>query len=536
MVDTWSFTVENISEGWSFSTSSSDPKPDKLSPSNPVQIRADFKGSWAFTDYPHGWQPRQADVSLQVLDAPTIRSLCEVTPGDRCHVSLTRQVVLFGVPVDVPWFRMGGFFDEPEVINDKSPGLVLKLGMYDPLAALAQIPIDDPVAWPLESAFTRIGRICQLAGINLWFDSGYAAGVMVGPVTVNNKSALSLLNECLDGLRTATSHVSLRGGLAGRDIPLAPAGYDNLVGSITGTTDPDQVIYWVELVGHTMTLQAPYVATADRDLGAPGAAGGVGMYVAAREPVHALWELSGDGAALSADDVLRDQTSWRKSIAAAVNTVKMTGITAAGDEASVVSSYPDLVKLYGPITRTLETQRHLDAAAFAVAASHLPDRATAIPDWTADSFVFTTRDLSQLELDAYVDAFYPEGKRTHTQLPIVITDVDETSALTGPDVSGVLIGAELTIVRGELQVKGQLLPELLAPVTGSKTSLITYSQMRTEPVFNFPAVQWSAFTYHSLSPNPWTTNDKTFDAAQAHPNFQHEQLSYRDMRLIGVDD
>lgn len=545
----WTLRVENYTKGWSLETYAGEPAPADFAPGD-VVLTDPFKGTWGWSDYPNGWQPRTADFELRAATARDVQQL-GVDPGDLFDVHLFREFNgLHGLTVNT-WHRCVGYLDEPEA-SATGRGVAVKLGVSDPLALLAEVPVDSAgVAWPQESLGARLARIAAAAGINIASRSAFSALATMGPVTPSNKGALAMLQECLAGVLYNGAQLVLRGSVGGIEVPelfeqidwdVLYVGNDPMyvLDETTGTSSSagNKPVFWIATVGHISHMSAPYVLTAAHDLGAPGAPAGVGLYVATRTPIGDLWEVAG-GAALSAGDVLRDGTTWVKSRASAINQVKLVGVNAAGDEASVVAQYTDLVASDGPSTRTVQTQRLIDAGAPAVAAALLPDRSTAVPDWTADAFTFTTRDLTPDELDAYSSRLYPDTDTAAAppagmQVPVAIVGVDETAALTGNDLSGVMQGATVQVTRGVLSILGQLRNELLRP-SGTKTNLVSYADLRTEVVYNVPAISWSAFGYHSDDAVPYTGSDKTFDADQAHASFGHVQLTYRDLRLIGVD-
>lgn len=543
MDEAWILTVTNLSKGWELTTHAGEQLPD-LDAANPVLLEDPFKGSWAYDDYPAGFQPRQAEVSVRVLDAATLLDQVDTDPGDTGVVSLTynghaiNPATGLERTVTNTWFHVSGYFDEPEVKAD-GRGLTMQLALVDPTAQLAEIPVSGTAAWAAESLGARLNRICQWANINLLAAPEYASVATMGLVTVSNKGALSLLRECLDSAQYAGSQLVLRGGIVGHEVPSTLT--DGLTTVYEGDPDwnvPGKPFYWIDRVERVSYMKAPYRLVSAHDLGAPGAAAGVGLYVAQREPVANLYLVTG-GAALDADDVLASGTQWAKRVDAAVNQVKLVGVDAAGEELSVVASYTDLVKANGPHTRVVQTQRYLGGATpIADAQALLPDRASAVPDWTADQFTFTTKNLSTYELGYYSGQFYPDLPASIAggfamQLPVAIVDVEPKARLAGGSLAGVLTGATFQISKGVLSIVGQLRNELLRPA-GTKINLVTYADLRTEHPANDPARSWSEFTYRSTAATPYLTSDKVWDADQAHPTFGHEQLTYRDLRLIGV--
>lgn len=539
----WTMLVQNYSKGWSLTTYAGEPAPASLGAGD-VVLTDPFKGTWAWSDYPGGWQPRTADFTLRAGSAAAVDAL-QLEPGDLFDVHLFHEYIgpgHLGVPtlLTKTWFRCTGYLDEPEA-TAPGRGVALSLGVSDPLALLAEVPVDSAGAvWPAESLSARLDRIAQAANINIASNSAYDAVATMGPVTPNNKGALAMLQECLAGALSNGRQLGVYATVS--DIEEANlfngAAYDHLyVGNAPMDTGSARPIYFIAPVGRDTVMRAPYVLTAAHDTGAPGSAPGVGLYVVTRTPVGALEDVLG-GAALDAGDVLRDGIKWVKSRASAINQVKLVGVDAAGEEASVVAQYPDLVRSDGPSTRVVQTQRLIDAGAPAVAAALLPDLATASPDWTADTFTFTTRDLTLAELHSYSATLFPQAFASAPngglQLPVAIVGVDETAALTGNDLSGVLEGATVQLTDGVLSVIGQLRNELLR-ASGGKADLISYADLRSETVFNQPGMAWTTFMYHSDDAVPYNGTDHTFDADDAHPMFGHEQLTYRDFRLIGVD-
>ncbi len=548
----WTLDVENLTKGWTLSTWAG--KSDtELTPADPLLIQAPFKGSWAWGDYPINWQPRVAQLELRALSAAALEDGAPVDPGDMVDVHLYREANLGHGVRKLTWHRVCGFLDEPEASQDDR-GLVVKLAAVDTLAQLAEIPVDDAVQWPQESLGARVSRIAQLAGINIVTNAAWMTGTTLGAVTVNNKGALQLLQECLAGVMVGDAYLVLRGTIGTREWvslfdPVAGQ-YDTVYNGSDGPaytvdaagityTGTDQPLYVIDRVGRLSNMSAPYVLTDAHDLGAPGAPVGVGLRVATRTPLPDLTDVTG-GAALDADDVLRDGTSWIKSRATSINQVKLVGINALAEEQSVTAAYTDLVKRDGPSTRTVTTQRLIGVGAATFAAQLLPDRQTATPTWTAEQFVLTTKALSWAELNHAALNLYPNEPVGATlvpwmQTPVAIVDVDPTAALTGGDLSGVLQGATVQIGRGGvLQLVGELRMEQLKP-DGTRSTLVTWDQLKTEPVDNEPAVQWSTFTWRSDDAVPYTGSDRTFDADQAHPSFEHEQLTWLDLRLMRVE-
>lgn len=550
----WTLDVENLTKGWSHSTYSGKTDTPQLSPADPIVIQHPFKGTWGWSDYPSGWLPRTVQLELRSYSAAAFESLAPCDPGDLIDVHLYHHYYRPGFPPDPfwerkgTWFRLVGYLDEPEASQDDR-GLVVKLSAADPLARLAEVPVDDPNPWPAESLGNRLSRIAQAANINIVTRHAFDNLGTMGPVTVNNKGALPLLQECLAGVQTSVGgkQLVLRGTVGDIEYPTlhdqadfdsylvgdAPAYEVDSGGFSHGVVKPSYVI---DVVGRESLMMSPYLLTAAHDLGAPGAPGGVGLRVATRTSRGDLWTVSTSGAALPAGDVLREGTSWVKSRSEAINQVKLVGVDAAGEEKSVLASWSDLVKSDGPSTRVVQTQRLIDAGAAAVATGLLPDRASAVPDWTANQFTVLTKAFSADELRAYSLTLFPQKTPglLGMQIPIAIVGVDDLAALTGDDLSGILQGATVQITRkGQLEVVGQLRNEVLRS-SGLKNNLVTYGDLRTEVVANEPAITWASFTYHSDDAVPYTGSDRTFDASQAHPSFGHDNLSYRDFRLIGV--
>lgn len=544
----WTLELENITKGWQLTTWAG--KSDsELTPANPLLIQAPFKGSWAWGDYPQGWQPRQAQVEVRALSAAALEAGAPVDPGDLVDVWLYHEANTDHGIRKFTWHRVTGYLDDPEALQDDR-GLVVKLAAVDPLARLAEVPVDDPDnPWPAENLGTRLSKIAQLAGINIITKASWNVGTTLGPVTVNNKSALQLLHECLAGVLINDSHLVLRGTIGDREWSqlFDLVTYDTFyfgddtvwkVDPVSGLFVPaDRPCYVVDLVGRVSSMDAPYVLTDAHDLGAPGAAAGVGLRVATRTPVADLSTITG-GAALDAEDVLRETTSWVKSRETAINQVKLVGLDAAGEEKSVVAAYTDLVKRDGPSTRVIQSQRLYGAGAAAYAATLLPDRATATPGWTADTFTLTTQALTPDELAAAARELYPHdpnGGVSGMQVPVAIVDVDPTAALTGSDLSGVLQGATVQIPRGGvLQFTGDLRMEQLRP-SGLKSSLVTWAQLKVEAVDNDAGVAWSTFTWKSDDAVPYQGADHVWNADDAHASFGHEQLTWLDLRLMRVE-
>lgn len=545
----WTCEVTNYTKGWTFTTYAGKSDTPQLSPADPVVLQAPYKGSWGWSDYPAGWTPRQAQLDLRVYSAQALEAMGGVDPGDLVDAHLFHEQlrsVTFGPVVRKSWHRVVGYLDDPEVKQDDR-GLVVSLAVVDPLARLAEVVVDDPNPWPAESLGARLNRIAQAAGINIVSKSAYAAAATLGPVTVSNQGALPLLQATLDGVLSGGKQLVLRGtvgelehaGLGDQvDFDTTYSGADPvwLVDPATLGTSlyPGKPVYWISTVTRVSTMQAPFVLTAAHDLLAPPAAPGTGLWVAQRTPIANLADVSG-GAALDADDVLREGTAWIKSRSTAINQVKLVGLDAAGEEKSVVAQYTDLVRADGPSTRVVQTHRLIDAGALAAATALLPDKATASPDWSADQFTFTTKALTAAEVRAYATTLFPYVHTADMTLPIAIVGVATRGAVTGADLSGVLEGATVQVdAKGVLSVIGQLRNEVLRP-SGSKTNLVSYSELRTETADNAPTIAWSTFGYHSDDAVPYTGTDRTFDASQAHPSFGHEVLSYRDFRLIGVN-
>lgn len=545
----WTCRVTNVTKGWTLETWAGKSDTPQLSPADPVVLQAPYKGTWGWSDYPIGWTPRQAQLDVRCYSAQALDDLGGVDPGDLVDAWLFHEYMgghTGTTLVQNTWHRAVGYLDDPEVRQD-SRGIVVSLAVVDPLARLAQTVVDDPNPWPQESLGARLDRIAQAAKINLVSKAAYANAATMGPITVSNQGALPLLQACLDGVQVNGEQLVLRGTVG--ELEHAGLGdqttYDKtysgddpawLVNPVTLGTQllPGKPAYWISTVSRISTMAAPFVLVAAHDLGAPGAAPGAGLYVAQREPIGDLWTVSG-GAALDADDVLREGTTWVKSREAAINQVKLVGLDAAGAEKSVVAQYSDLVKSDGPWTRTVQTQRLIDAGALAVATALLPDRATASPDWAAELFTFTTKALSANELHTYSGRLFPKGDYIPTmELPVAIVGVATRGAVTGADLSGVLQGATVQIdASGVLSILGQLRNIVLRP-SGLKTNLVSCADLRSESAENDPSLAWATFGYHSDDAVPYTGSDRTFDASQAHPSFGHEVLSYRDFRLIGV--
>lgn len=548
----WTLEVTNHTKGWTHSTYGGKQDTPNLSPADPIVIQQPFKGSWGWSDYPSGWLPRTVQLELRAYSAAAFEADAPCDPGDLIDAHLFHAYVPAsgpgaGVERHNSWFRCVGFLDEPEAAQDDR-GLVVKLSAADPLARLAEVAVDDPNPWPAESLGARLQRIADAARINLVTRHAFDNLATMGPVTVNNKGALPLLQECLAGAQTA---------VGGKQLVLRGTVGDLEHTTLFDQTDFDSYIvgdppafeldsggfshgvvkqaYVIDLVGRDSTMTAPYILTAARDLGAPGAPVGAGLYVTTRTPRGDLWAASSGGAALPASDVLREGTAWVKSRAQAINQVKLVGVDAAGEEKSVLAQYADLVRADGPSTRVVQTQRLIDAGAAAVAVGLLPDRATAVPDWTADQFTLTTRDMSADELSAYSRELFPgDPGLSGMQIPLAIVGVDDLAALTGDDLSGILEGATVQIAkRGQLEIVGQLRSEVLR-ASGLGTNLVSYADLRAEQVDNMPGITWASFGYHSDDAVPYQGSDRTFDASQAHPSFGHRNLSYRDYRLIGV--
>lgn len=546
MIDAaWTLDVHNWSKGWTLSTYAGKTDTPPLDAAHPVVLEQPYKGSWSWSDYPNGWTPRQATVQVRCLSAAALDAMGGVDPGDLVDAWLYHeQNTIHGV-VKKTWHRCLGYLDDPEASQD-GRGLVLKLAVVDPLARLSETPVDDANPWPSESLGARLSRIAVAARINIVSLAAYANLATMGPATVNNQGALQLLQSCLAGVQTAAGEqLVLRGTVAeleetglGDQVLFdtfyvgQPPGL--LVDPVSGLSQmyPGVPCYWIDTVGRKSEMDAAYQLTAAHDLISGG--GGAGLWVTQRTPVANLYAVEG-GAALDAGHVLRDTTTWVKSRSTAINQVKLVGVDAAGEEKSVVAQWSDLVASDGPSTRTVQTARLIDAGAAAAAAGLLPDRATSVPDWTADAFTFTTRGLTLNELHGYSDKLFPAGvQAAGMQIPVAIVGVDPTAALTGPDLSGVLEGATVQVADGGvLSVVGQLRNEVLRP-SGTKSNLVSYADLRTKNAAPGTGLPWSTFTYHSDDAVPYLGTDRTWDASQAHPSFGHEQLTYRDLRLIGA--
>lgn len=553
MIDAaWTLRVENITKGWTLETYAGEAAPDTLEPGDCV-LEDGYKGTWGWADYPADFQPRTVQFKMRAGSSATLDAM-GVDPGDLFDVHLFHEYIDpppgFTGLVQNTWHRVVGFLDEPEAVLPGNRGVQVTLAVSDPLALLAETMVDDPNPWPAELLGARLERIAQTAGINIVSMATFAGAATMGPMTVSNQGALPLIQACLRGtLSPAGDQLVLRASVGSIENPALhdqitydtfytgddPAFViDPVSGLSTGTLKP---VYYIDTVNRDSHMGMPYVLTADHDLGAPGSAPGVGLYVVQREPVGDLHLVSG-GAALDAGDVLREGTSWSKSRASAINQIKLTGLDNAGEEMSVQASLGDLVRADGPSTRVVQTSRLLNAGSTAVAVALLPDPATAVPAWTAEQFTFTTRDLEPAELDQYSRKLYPregDGAFTPMQLPVAIVGVDETRAPTGNDLSGILQAATVQLDKGVLTIVGELRAELLRP-TGLSTGILTWDQLRTEPVWNDPSLDWAEFSWHSDDAVPYNGSDKVGDASQAHPMFGHEQLSWRDLRLIGVDN
>lgn len=511
----WAYTIDDDAEPVDLDT-------------EPVQLQDDAKLSWEWLDYPSTMRPATATFRLRVRSAA---DLPDVSPGQNAFAFLTRPGT--GAMICAVY----GVLDDPDVEQD-SRGLVLSLVITDPLAQLAEIPVDaeldgsgNAIPWPAENLFARLSRIAQRARINLYTRAAYDTAASLGIVTPNNKAALTMLNECLSGAVSGGDQLVLRAGAVG--FGFNAAGMDTLIQGdpALGSYKP---AYFVDRVSRYSAMQAPFVAQLATNV-LPGQPTGpkVPIRTAKADP----YLLTG-GAVLDAVDVLRASVKWTKAREAAVNQLKLVGLDSLGAEKSVLASYDDLVKADGPNARVVDTQLLLGAGAPALAAAMLPDRATARPSWTAETFTVWTDAMSDAEFDAYAPKFWPDqfpGPFHTMQLPVAVVNVDAVAQVAGGDLSGVLVGATFQLVRGKLSIVGQLRAEVLRP-DSSLSGILTWSQLRTELVDGGGGVAWSAFTWHPAlaPPASYTSAAVTFDAAAADPSFDRTNLTWRDLRLMGV--
>lgn len=502
----------------------------------PVQLQDDAKLIWSWAEYPGQWLPETCTFKLRVRSAADLPA---VEPGMWGAVSLghpgTGQAIC----------SFPGVFDDPDVEQD-GRGLVMSLTLTNHLAQLAEVPVDaeldaggNAIPWPAESLYARLFRIASQAKINLFLRGSYDTAAALGPVTPNNKGALSMFQECLAGAVYAGDQLVLRAGWYGGDFATDPLGSDlpGMDTMIIGHPDGIRArpYFYVDRVGRYSAMQAPFVMQAPANV-LPGQATGPRVPV----PVTKgdLPDLTG-GAVLDANKVLRSSVKWTKSREPAVNQVKLTGVNAAGEQLSVVADYPELVQANGPNTRTVETQLLLTTTSDPLAAALLPDRATAHPDWTVDQFTVVVDAMTPEEVGQYAQDFYPVGQAPgpfHTmQLPVAIVNVAEVAQVAGGDLSGVLVGATFALSKGKLTITGQLRNEVLRP-DGSLSGAVTWAQLRSEAVNGSPGVLWSTFTWHPAvgPPGSYTGAARTFDATAVDPSFDRDQLSWRDLRLMGV--
>lgn len=519
-------TVGSYSKGWEYTVTAGE-LVDELNPLDPdyapVQLVDGLRLTWGYDPQQYIGQLVPATCSFALV-APSYE-LPLVDPGDHVWIHLDRPGP--GVDELIPYVHLDGVLADDPVVTptgDEARGVMLSMIATDLVVSIAEVLIDDPNPWPIEGiVFDRLPRIATIGGFNIALHPLYNLATALGVVTVSNRAALGLVGDVLGSLYQGGQQLVLR---AVREpyTDLPDAG-DMYVGDETSP-----VTFLLDRLGVEARMQTPYQLTT---------IGGVydiaGTYTSKERRAGNLSELDG-GVIIDACDLERDPTSWRKSRADATNQVKLVGLDAAGNEASIVDGYPDLIKTHGANTRVVQTQAYVtDPAlntdeAFGV---YLPDRTAAVPSWSIDSFVLRTKHMSDAELDDYAPRFYPhvQGRDLTTagllQIPLAILGIAPGYTPVDPggssgyghgdpvDVQGTLIGATFTISKGELTIAGAVRNEVLRPAVDVESSVVD-----------------GALTYAELAGSP-TYASTAYRAGGATRRID-PRITYRDMTLIGL--
>lgn len=514
------YTVEvgSYTAGWEFSATHGLLQPDLET--HPVQIADGLTLTWGYDPNAYIGQlvPAQASFSL-ICPSDQVP---EVAPGDLVYVRLYRLGSDGEFPI--PYMLFEGVLDDPVAVPSaynplNRRGVRLNLIATDLVTLIAEALVDDSETWPEEGITVhRLPRIAYGAGFNLVTWLGYNMATALGPISVANRSALTLVNEVLASLYLGSQQLVLRA--RHRAAALFPeAGGLEIIG------DPDSpVTFLLDRLGTFSLAQTPYQLVL-----VPVGIGFTNRVTRERR-TGPISELAG-GLVLDACDVLLDPVVYRKSRAAAINQVKLIGLNDAGEDISVTASYPDLVKERGANTREVRSQALLSSPTLnteQVVGSYLPDRGSASPTWAPDTFVLTTKNMTDDELDAYTPKLFPHiqaailADSAPIQIPVAILDVAQryypltpAQADLGGDrveITGTLIGGTFQILDGELTFTGTVRNESLRPEPGVVGGSVSYQDLKDSDDFDVTQ-------FHDVVPD-----DQHID-----PN-----LSYADFRLIGI--
>lgn len=189
------------------------------------------------------------------------------------------------------------------------------------------------------------------------------------------------------------------------------------------------------------------------------------------------------GIVLSADQLLSDVGSWRKTRQAAINTVEAQGTfydtPYTGTPVKTRrKSFSDLTALYGRNSRTVATPIAAKADASYLASALLGRHELVQRGWGLQSFTLLWDQLNARQLDqAWSALLWPQYSGTLGGIlgrPVAITDVPDDWRLSdGPVVTGRLLGIDFNVDGESVQL--QLTLRGVPPVTQSGG--ITYTQL-----------------------------------------------------------
>lgn len=507
-------TLANVDQGWTYSKTEGDDSPTLAA--EPVQLMDGLKVTWTYDKYPG--QPTPAIVTGQLI-AASADDLPELAVGDYLQLDITRPAAGGGDPI--VWLSERFVSDEP-VVSTHPRGLVMTFTLVHWLRQLGEatiswydavtgeqgnLPPDDahnqllqlilmlPDQGPIDPVTELPVQLPGYAALELGYrydqlnPPGPFPDVAFGKVA-DGTQYLELLTDCLSGvghnLSDTADHVVLRvmtpEQMAALDIANGGDGADGgyLVWYDFWNLQFAEATWWAYLarIGRDATTGACLQLTTL----ASGA-----VSVVQRVPVDPSTLAAIDGLVVNAADVLADDVGFRRNRDDATNQLTLKGVifdavTHETSDTSYSVQHADLMERYGAATRTVES--HIVPAFLPTsAAALLPEHAAAQPRWTSDGFVWTTRGLTDAELDHYAPLWFPPvalpdpaaGEWVSDMArAVAVLNVKSEWQLAGPVLTGHLTGAVLTISDGDVSVQATVQARPL----GTAPDAITWAELR----------------------------------------------------------